>query len=290
MITLFFRIRLLRILLHSTLVSLLICSTCATANTENHTINAGQPLILGVAPFMSPLALSKRMAPLRNYLTKRLNRQVIFETTIDAREYAKRSLEGRYDLLLTNPTFALVVLNKGNYALQLSQVRPLSGMLIVMKDSPITTIEQLAGKKIGAPPKIGFLGQLAEPYFKSQGLNNEKAATIINFHSHNDAVSALRLKTTDATFIASFMKTHLVKKGMQIRTIVSTADFPGLCILTNNRVPTIVSNTLNIALLELGQSDEGKALLKKISMPAFRTIEEQELDIVKPYLPTLVES
>lgn len=256
---------------------------------QHQSKSSQKPLIFGVAPFMSPVALVKRMSPLRDYLSKSLNRPVIIETTKDAKEYVPRALEGRYDLILGSPTFSLMMADSGLYDVRLTQDRPMTGHLVVLADSSVKTVEDLRGKKIGTPPEAGFLGQLSQIYFEQLGLGGNKVIEIHHFHSHNDAISALRLGETQASFIAGFMEQHLNDKGIKVRTIVRSPEYPGLTVLTSSRLEADLVTKITDALLQLGKSDEGREILQSIAMPSFRVVDASELEKVRPYLKKHVE-
>lgn len=268
------------------LLGVLICLSFPLSAADRGQDGIGEkPLSFGVAPFMSPLALLKRLAPLRQYLSDTISHEVVIETAPDAKEFARRSVEGNYDIILTNPTFATMVVDAGQYRLLLTQEKSLSGVLVVMENSAINSVDDLAGKTIGTPPRVGFLGQLAKPYIHDIGLKGDRAAVLKPFHSHNDSTAALRIGKIDASFIAGFMKQHLIDKGMKIREISRSPTFPGLTLLAHNRLASPVMDNIQGALLRLGESEVGQKLLKKISMSRFRTIEPAELDVVRPYLP-----
>ena len=99
-------------------VAVLSQSVHASAPEKSQTPVSENELVFGIAPFMSPLALLKRMAPLRDYLSKILGRPVRIETATDASEFTKRTLEGRYHFVLTNPTFSLLTEEKGDNSKQ----------------------------------------------------------------------------------------------------------------------------------------------------------------------------
>ena len=242
------------------------------------------PLVFGIAPFMSPMALVKRMAPLRDYLSEALGRTVIIETANDAEEFVRRTLAGRYQLVLTSPVFSLRALDEKTFSLLVSQRRMLAGYFVVMDHSPINSVDQLAGRLVGAPPRVGFLGQLIEPLLSDMHFPPNSMPRIKHFHSHNDAIAALRLGETDASFIVSFMEPHLLSRGVAIRTIYRTGDYPGLNVLAHESMPVSVQQRLRDSLLQLDQTQEGKRLLNDINMPGFRAIEVQELESVRPYL------
>jgi len=115
-------------------------------------------LIFGVAPFMSPMALMKRMAPLRDYLSDSLGVKVLIETTIDAKDFSRRTLDGRYDFVLTNPTFSLMAIDRGEFQIVATQKKKLAGHFVVLESSGIQNIKELTGKRIGAPPKSRLYG------------------------------------------------------------------------------------------------------------------------------------
>ena len=242
-------------------------------------------LVFGIAPFMSPLALAKRMAPLRAYLSSTLGHKVVIETTTDADEFARRTNSMRYDFVLTNPSFALMALDTGNFSIVGSQKKKLAGHFVVMETSPIQTINELGGKRIGTPPEAGFMGQLVKPYLATIDFNNEKFPEITHFHSHNDAISALRLGKSDASLIVSFMEKHLISKGLKIRTIHKTEGFPGMTVLAKNTMDPELFNKLQQSLYTLDQSDKGKQVLKKITMSGYQSLQQDELESVRPYLP-----
>ena len=240
-------------------------------------------LIFGVAPFMSSLALVKRMAPLRDYLSDKLGYTIVLETATQAEEFMKRTINGRYDFVMTSPTFALLAMDTQKFNLIASQSRELTGKLIVLMDSPYNNLKDLEGKIIGAPPRVGFLGQLAETFIASLGMN--EAPQIKYFHSHNDAISALRRKEIDATLIAGFMDKTLAKKGVHVRTLVQTPDFPGMSILTGVEMNDQTKLALKKVLIEMSEDVSGLKVLQEISFPPFEHMEVKELERVRPYLP-----
>lgn len=242
------------------------------------------PLVFGIAPFMSPMALVKRMAPLRDYLSEALGVEVIIETSNDAEEFVKRTLAGRYHFVLTNPVFSLRAMDQGDFQLLASQHRLMAGYFVVMEDSPIREVHDLAGRLVGAPPKVGFLGQLIMPLLESMHFPRSNMPRVKYFHSHNDAVAALRLGETDASFIVSFMEPHLLARGIPIRTIYRSRAYPGLSVLAHKRMSRQHTDRLQESLISMHRNIQGKRVLQTMSMPAFRSIEKDELESVRPYL------
>lgn len=265
------------------LISLPLASTAAAEVTTNNTPN--ERLVFGIAPFMSPLALVKRMAPLRDYLSQEMGVEVVIETTNDATEFGKRSLSGKYDFVLTNPTFSLMALDQGGFQIVASQKKKLTGHFVVLEDSKINHIDDLKGLQVGCPPKVGFMGQLISPYLKSNFFSEKEMPRITYFHSHKDAISALRLKNIDATLIVNFMEKHLIAKNIPIRTIHKTDKYPGMTIIASNTLSSELFNRLKDSLFKIDQTDSGRQILKQISMSGYESLDKNELEKIRPYLP-----
>ena len=247
--------------------------------------NTQKRLVFGIAPFMSPIALVKRMAPLRDYLSNSLGVPVLIETTTDAREFSRRTLAGKYDFVLTNPTFSLMAMDQGNFQIIASQKKKLTGHFVVMQNSHISDIKHLKNKRVGCPPKVGFMGQLISPYLSNNIFKAEEMPEITYFHSHNDAISSLRLGNIDATLIVSFMEKHLLSKNVPIRTIHKTADYPGMTIVADNKLQPKLIKKLRQSLFQLDNTAAGKKVLGQISMSGYQPIDIEELETVRPYIP-----
>lgn len=240
-------------------------------------------VVIGVAPFMSPLALVKRFTPLRIYLSDLLEKEVILETSTEANAFLERTRNGRYNYILTSPTFAMKAQQSGGYKVLLMQQDKLVGRFVVLNSSPIKELAELNGKVIGVPPKIGFLGQVVRPTLVNKFHPEQHSIKVVHFRSHIDSVLALKNGAIDASLIAGFMEQHIIAKGINIRVIDSTEEFPGLAFLSLVNEDVKEQEIIKDALIKLDKNKEGRELLKKISMSSFREMQSGEFDFIKKY-------
>jgi hypothetical protein len=85
------------------LLSLVFSITAFSSDTLAFDSSKDQ-LVLGVLPFVSPERLERRFAPLADYLSHKLDFDVVIETAPSFRTFIERTTEAnRYDLLLTAP-------------------------------------------------------------------------------------------------------------------------------------------------------------------------------------------
>ena len=100
--------------------------------------------VLGVFPYLPPSSLDRRFAPIVEALRQRIGQPVHLRTKSDLEAFAVEVARGTYDITFLNP-FEYVEAAGAGY-LPLARVdEPLSMVLLVPADSPITDLRGLAG-------------------------------------------------------------------------------------------------------------------------------------------------
>jgi len=243
-------------------------------------------LLMGVAPFMSPEALFKRLSPLRDYLRDETKRDVVLELSRNVNKLIERTDSQHYDILLTGPTFVLRAFDSGLY---LPGVIPdlTTAVLIVGLSSPIQSIEQLKGKKIAVPPSKGAVAKMASSFFRSKGIGDNDLPQSINYAGHNAAFMAVINGDVDAAFIEEYGYHDALSNGDSAKEIGRTKPFPGIGMIISSRLSTEVREKIINAMLRLSESPQGAVVLKKISSPPFRRYSIQEYEDVRNYFTNI---
>ena len=90
------------------------CSCCALAKgqdaADSVTYN-NEYLVFGFLPMQSPVTLFKRFAPLRDYLSIQIQREIRMESAKSFEEFSRRTAQRRYDIVFTAPHMALQALD-----------------------------------------------------------------------------------------------------------------------------------------------------------------------------------
>jgi len=245
--------------------------------------NRESDLLMGVAPFMSPDKLFKRLNPLRNYLKEKLNREIVIELSRNPAQLIERTDTGRYDFLFTGPGFALRAFDSGLYLPGAIPGNLTTSVLLVSSSSAIKSIEQLKGKVISTPPKKGAAAIVIPSFFRANGFAKKDIPKMIPYASHNAAFLAAQNGDVDAAFIAGFGYRDIVASGAQVREIARTKPFPGISFIVAKRLPENQRESLISAIVGLNNSSQGKEVLKKIAFPPFRRYSYQEFDDFRSY-------
>ncbi|MCW8825359.1 MAG: phosphate/phosphite/phosphonate ABC transporter substrate-binding protein [Gammaproteobacteria bacterium] len=242
------------------------------------------PLVIGITPFISTVALYKRFSPLSHYLSQQLGREVIIETVKNPELFSQEIGRHRYDLIFATPVMTLTALDGGHYNIGVASERKILPLLLVKGQSFIEHPKQLANKKVALPPRVSAINIMAKKWFISKGLKPEELPEFIHYNSHNAAYQAALSGDVDATFVASFAVKQMRKKLPLLR-IIDNADYlPGSSILYAHSVDHALQRELTRLLVQMKYSQQGRDVLNQISQPPFREAIGSEYEVIRPYL------
>jgi len=245
-------------------------------------VMAQAPLVLGILPFKSPVALFKQFAPLRDYLTAQLGRPVLLETASNYPEFIQRTRQRHYDLVFTAPHFVLLALDGGRYTLSATLTNPLQGVVAVPASSPIRKLAQLAGQTIATPPHSAIITQVTCHYLAQQGLRNERAPRYRTFKSHNASLLAtLSSQTTAAIFTINGYKG---RNKQRLRLLAITPPLPSMGMLAARDLPRELRRRLTQVLISMRDTLPGRTALKGVGYPGFRQVRRVEFEPLRPFL------
>ncbi len=117
---------------------------------------AEEPLRFGVFPFKSPKEMMKLFMPIARQLEKEIGRPVHISSAPNAQQYNKRAIAGEYDLIWPCNTCYFKIHDEAGFEAVACGTPTFQGIVVVRKDSGITQLSQLKGKKIAAAWKNSY--------------------------------------------------------------------------------------------------------------------------------------
>lgn len=241
-------------------------------------------LIFGLLPSESAVAKFKRYAPLRDYLSERLGRQVVLETARDFPEFMRRTAQRRYDLLETAPHFVLPALDSGKYEVRTTLLIPLSAQLVVREASPIKTVSELAGQTVATPPPQAVITRAGEHYLAHHGLAGPRAPVYVRYPTHNAAYESVIGGQASAALISVNILNKAVSKGATLRVLAKTEDFPNMALLVARDLPGSVRDEIERAFLGIQDTPQGREILKHMAYAGYRRARPVEFETVRKYM------
>lgn len=187
-------------------------------------INAKEEIHFGVFAYLGYKETREKYQPLVEYLNHTLDQKVILEV-LTQEELNNKIASGKLDIVITNPTHFLVIRQK--YALSgaiatligYSEGTPtskLGGVILVRQNSPIQTLNDIAGKTIATPSKKhmgGFRAQAYELYLHDVHLSENKTKIIETLGSHQEVVHDILNNKADVGFIRDGVLEGMIQKG-----------------------------------------------------------------------------
>lgn len=274
--------------------ALLLTGAYPVSASDIASVEAGsqqRPLTMGILPFMSPIALLKRFAPLRDYLSRQLDRPVLLETAYDFPAFFRRTLQQRYDIVYTAPHFVPPALASGAYTLQATYARPLSAVLLVRTDGPIAEVADLAGRVIATPPPEALVTIVGRAMLDKSGLTGKRAPLYRNYRSHNAAYQAVEGGEAAAAVVTVNIVSAPELERADLRILARSADLPAVGLLTAANLPKSLQHRIGTALVALRDSDAGRSVLRSIRIPpsGYRWANSAEFGPLTKYLPECVQ-
>lgn len=251
---------------------------------------SGKPLIFGFLPSRSPVALFRQYAPLREYLTQRLRREIILETAADYPAFLRNTDNRKYDFVLTAPHFALLAIDSGKYDAPVTYTRGLAADILVPEHSPITHVRQLAGKKIALPPEGAIIGMAGRYYLNQHGLTGSSAPKYVFTNSHNASVHAMLAGEAAAAIVSVNITRQFRQKDTPIRTLATTKALPGMAFLAARDLPEGLRLAFRRTLTQMKNTPAGKTALAQMGYPGYRRAQQNEFETARPFLDMYNES
>jgi len=255
-----------------------ICLGSAAVNAEE------APLVFGLLPSESATTKIRRYAPLRDYLIRHLHRRVVLETARDFKTFIKRTEERRYDFLETAPHFVPPAIEAGRYHVLTTITRPMTAVVVVARDSPLTRVEELGAGRVAIPSPRAIVTRVGKDYLRQLGLIGTRAPQYHAYPTHNGAYEAALGKLQDAAIISVNVYNKALNQGQPLRMLGQSVPFPNMSILVAADVPEKTRQRLQAVLVGMKDQARGREVLKAISYPGYRAAKKEEFEMLRRYL------
>lgn len=240
-------------------------------------------LEFGLLPFASAGTLFERFAPLREYLETRLKRPVRLRTAPDFPTFVRRTLAGRYHIVLTAPHFTLMALDSGRYQARATYRERLSAVVIAR---PGASSEGAAGcRTVATPPPSAVITLLGKDYLARN--YPEDRRTFIAYASHNAAVQAVIGGDACLAVVSVNVWNRVRNEAPGLRRIATTPAIPALGILVRRDLPAAVKRRVTRALVGMGDHPQGRRALEGMDYPGYRPAQAATFEPARRFLELL---
>jgi phosphonate transport system substrate-binding protein len=243
----------------------------------------------GIVPQQSPSKLAKQWGPILRYLTKKTGIQLRFATARNIPIFEQRLANGEYDFAYMNP-YHYTTFHKapGYKAFAKQKDKHIKGILVVPKNSPYKTPNELAGLTLAFPSPAAFAASILPRAYLTK---NNIAFTPKYVASHDSVyLSVAKGLYPAGGGIERTFKSITPDVQARLKILWRTQPYTPHAFAAHPRVPKSVVNTLSAAMIALGEDPVAKKLLASIRFIGIEPAKDADWNDVRSIgLPLLDE-
>jgi phosphonate transport system substrate-binding protein len=220
-----------------------------------------------VVPQYSAIELHKDWAPLLARLSKDTGVTLELKIAASIPLFEASFMKGEPDFAYMNPYHAVMARKAQAYVPLLRDSKPLSGVLVVRKDSAAKTLKDLNGQKIAFPAPNAFGASLYMRALLAEEASIHFEPIYVKTHP-NVFRHVIRKDAAAGGSVNAALNDEVPEVREQLQIIFHTPPVASHPVMAHPRVAGAAQKALVQAFLALPQDAEGRALLQAIRTPA----------------------
>ncbi|MFZ2163279.1 MAG: phosphate/phosphite/phosphonate ABC transporter substrate-binding protein [Sideroxyarcus sp.] len=218
---------------------------------------------ISIVPQFEQRKLYSTWKPIVDELERRTGLRFNLITTLTIQDFHNAYARGEFDFVYVNPYHVMHFHDSQGYIPLVADKLPLRGIIVVRKDGPINTPADLDGKTV-AFPSPNALGASLLVRSSLEQLHHVRVSPIyVKTHSSVYLHVAKGLAAAGGG-VEKTLQEQDESLQAQLRVIYTTRSCPSHPIAAHPRVSPEVRDKVRKALFALGETAEGKKMLKEV--------------------------
>jgi phosphonate transport system substrate-binding protein len=236
---------------------------------------------LGVVPQFDSLRLREIWKPILKEVTRKTGVQFLMRGSPTIPIFEREFLSGDFDFIYFNPFHILLASKAQGYIpLVNDKDKNLHGVLVVRKDSPIKSVKELEGKAIAFPAPNAMGASLMIRAAIERVFKIKFQPKYVQTHSSVYVNVALKEVSAGGGVQKTLEQQELDIRN-NLRVLYRTEGVPSHPFAAHPRVPLEVREKVRKAFLEMGKTDQGKALLRKVPIARVGRVSMEDFSSVE---------
>jgi len=228
------------------------------------TLLADSRYVVGIVPQFDARHIRKVWRPILDSIEQRTGVTLLLAGSRNISTFEKQFEKGEFDFAFMNPYHLVSERNAQGYLPLVRDVgRSLHGIVVVAKGSPIQDVKQLDGKVVAfpAPNALGASLLVRADFLNKLNIRVQERYV----QTHSSVYLNVALGQVDAGGgVQKSLDQQPAEVREALRVIYRTREVPAHPFTVHPRVPEAVRASVREALLELGETEQGRALLAQI--------------------------
>jgi phosphonate transport system substrate-binding protein len=246
---------------------------------------AEDPLVLGVFPRRNAAETTRMFKPMADHLGEQLGREVSVVTTRDFDSFWKGVAEQRYDIVHYNQYHYIRSAQSYQVVAHIEELgkSTISGVLYVRKDSGITSVAQLRGRRVlFGGGEDAMIACITNKYLMLQaGLKNDDYKSLFAVNPPNSVIALHRRQADAAGAGDGVLELPLVKKAIktdELVTLAVSSPLLQLPVAVKRAMHPKLRMSIQSTLVNLKNTEAGRQVLKSAILTGMSKAEDKDYD------------
>ena len=237
-------------------------------------------LVFGIVPQQSAKKLAETWSPLLRELSKITGKKIVFATAKDIPTFEKRLANQEYDLAYMNP-YHYVTYSKhvGYNALAKQRDKKIQGIIVVHKNNPAQSLQDLHGKTLAFPAPASFAATII-PQASMKKLGIETTPRYVSSHD-SVYLNVSREFMFAGGGVVRTLNAVPETTRQNLRILWRSDKFTPHAIASSGKINKETRQLVLDALLQLNDKPEYEPLLKAISFKGFEDASDKDWNDVR---------
>ena len=255
---------------------LLILALCMAASTNAN----AKEYTFGIVPQQSSKKLARLWTPVIKKLSQDTGLKIKFATAKDIPTFEKRLSEGEYDFAYMNP-YHFTVYNKapGYLAMAHQSDKRIRGIIVVHKDSEITTLSELDGAMMAFPSPAAFAATIL-PTANLNKMDIEVDSKYVSSHDSVYLTVSRGLLVAGGGIVRTLENTDPAIRD-SLRVLWKSEGYTPHAFAAHPSISPINREKVAKALASLNETENGTALLAALKFQAIQLADDSSWNDVK---------
>lgn len=242
------------------------------------------PLSVGIFPYLSARSLLILYQPLRHHLEKELGVPVQFYTAADFKTFVQRTHQHQYQLVITAPHLARLAQVESGYIPLANYTRELYAVIVVARNSPIVSLEDLRGKVVAVPDRLAVIPMIGLQMLRERGLHVDTDFRLRASQTHGNAVLAVQRGEAQAAVVGSLPLAQLPGEVQrELQTLAQSSPIASQFFLADPGLAPERTEQIARALIGFPATPSGKRFIEENGMGGIQAAKESDLKKLDGY-------
>lgn len=243
------------------------------------------PLEIGVLPNISARVLLAQYQPLRDFLSRELQRPVQVSTAPSWSAFHQRILGGEYHVIVNAAHLARVAQVDRGYVPLLAYSPNIKGMLVFAASRPIAGLPDLRGQTLVLSNPQSLVTLRGMQWLAENGLHRDRDFKTITTPT-DDSVGAVVVRGDAIAAMLSGGEYRAIPETLrsQLQILKTFAEVPGFVVMASPKLSAGEARSIKEHFLRFANgSDEGKAFFASSGFTAIKELEPGLMESMDQY-------